>query len=238
MLYPSLRKVSDKWGNYSNVRIVNFRIPNRFLDLSSRFFSFPRIDHWLKADIFYSPHLNILSFRQPQKHLLTIHDLSFIHYPEFFSLSRKLWHWRQGYRRQIQEAGKIIAVSDFTKADLIDSLGVAEEKITRIYPGVNPFYQVQSFTDQAEKPFLLYLGALEPRKNILALIKAFNIIKQNKKFRDLELIIVGARGWLYNKIFKEASHSSWSDSIKFLGAVSNQELLRLYNLAQVFVYPS
>ena len=95
----SLRKVIDKWGNYSNVRIVNFKIPNRFLDLTSRFFSFPRIDHLVKADIFYSPHLNILSFRQPQKHLLTIHDLSFIHYPEFFSLFKKFWHWRQDYRR-------------------------------------------------------------------------------------------------------------------------------------------
>jgi len=85
---------------------------------------------------------------------------------------------------------------------------------------------------------LLYVGALEPRKNISGIIKAFNLLKQNSAFNDLELFIVGPKGWLYNMIFKEARRSPHASDIRFWGSASLSEILYLYNCASAFVYPS
>lgn len=237
----SFRKAKgrDFFKNKDKTRIslINYRLPNRLLDLSAKFFSFPKIDRFIKADVFYSPNINILAFENPSKRILTVHDLSFLHYPEFFGLREKLWHWRQDFEKQFKNIGLVIVVSDFTKKDVIETLNITEEKVLRIYSGVNPFYKPVKFPEPA-KPFLFYLGMIEPRKNISGIIKAFNILKENRQFKDLELVIAGDRGWLYDKILKEAEESPYVSAIRFIGRVSEEKALELYNTASAFVYPS
>ena len=227
---------------------VNFGIPNRIFDLTNHFLNLPKIDSMVSADIFYSPHFNILSFKNPSKHILTIHDISFVHYPEFFSRRKQLWHWQQNWRRQIEEAGQIITNADYTREDIIDTLKLDGKKIKRVYAGINPLYKklprndvnLSRFRNEKglSRPFLLSVGTLEPRKNIIATIRAFNKLKQSKIFHDLDLVIVGSYGWLYDKILNEAQESPWRNNIRIWGKATPQETLYLYNLASVFVFPS
>lgn len=238
----------EEWTNNPQVKVIDSSIPNRLWSFNNKFFNLPKIDKKIKADVFFSPHFNILSLADYSKRIFTFHDLSFIHYPNFFSNRDKFWHWLQDYRRQVKTANHLIAVSDFTRQDIIDNLSVSPERITRIYSGINPFYRKIASEDKdlkefqkvhrLEKPFLFYLGVIEPRKNIPAIIKAFNILKTEKDFKDLRLIIAGSKGWLYDKVFQEAKNSKFREEIIFWGAATPLEALFLYNLAAVFVYPS
>ncbi|MDP3052485.1 MAG: glycosyltransferase family 1 protein [bacterium] len=250
LFYNGFQKapLPEKWVNNPQIKVINSSIPNRLWSFSNKIFNLPKIDKKIKADVFFSPHFNILSLANPRKRIFTFHDLSFIHYPNFFSNRDNFWHWLQNYKRQAQTAGHLIAVSEFTRQDLIDNLFISPERITKIYSGINPIYKKLSPEDKGlkefeqshnlEKPFLFYLGMIEPRKNIPAIIRAFNILKTDKNFKDLKLVIAGSNGWLYDKIFKEAKKSKFQDEIVFWGPATPAEALCLYNLAEVFVYPS
>jgi glycosyltransferase involved in cell wall biosynthesis len=227
---------------------LNFNVPNRLFDAVNHFFGFPKIDKLVSADIFFSPHFNILSFQNPEKHVLTIHDISFFHYPEFFSRRKQMWHWQQNWRKQMEEAGHIIVNSDFTAGDLVETLKLNPTKITRIYPGVDEFYRkipkndvkLSRFRNEngLNKQFILSVGTLEPRKNVNAVICAFNYLKQSPDLKELELVIAGPRGWLYDKIQREVESSPSRNKIRVWGRATPEEILFLYNSASAFVYPS
>ncbi len=218
---------------------INWKVPNRILDAISFFPRWPKIDRIVKADVYFSPHFNVLAFKEPRRHVVTIHDLSFAHFPEFFPRRKNLWHFEQDWRRQISEAGKVIAVSDFTREDILEMFRLPDERVVRVYPGLNERYRPlpRSKTGR-EAPFFLYVGTLEPRKNVIGLIRAFNILKTRPANKDFRLVIAGAPGWLYDRIFKEATSSPYAGDIKLLGPVTSEEVLHLYNNAAAFVYPS
>jgi glycosyltransferase involved in cell wall biosynthesis len=233
--YNSWRKHSlpEEWLNYKNISVHNFRIPNkifRFLPLA--------VDQLIETDIVYSPHFDFLKIKHRPR-VLTIHDLSFIHYPHFFSGRQRWWHWLQNVPQQIKEADHIVTNSQYTKQNIIETLKIPEEKITVIYPGIDLSLKIDSPEPQrSDNPFILYLGTIEPRKNINAIIKAFNLIKSLKQFLSLKLIIAGKPGWLYKNIIAEAKNSPYAQDIIFWGPVSQEEKIYLYHKAEVFVYPS
>ncbi|KKU83908.1 MAG: putative glycosyltransferase [Parcubacteria group bacterium GW2011_GWA2_47_8b] len=228
-------------GNFQT-KIINWRIPNKLFDMSTRFLGWPAIDKIVKTDLVFSPHFNILKTAKAPR-IVTFHDLSFLHHPYFFSRRQRFWHWLQGIKEQARRADKIIAVSEFTKSDLVNLLGVPTEKIQVIYSGIAEEFRAIAnnanfLPNNANKPFILCLGTLEPRKNVTAIIRAFNILKADPSFKDWQLVIAGRPGWLFKNILKEAKLSVWRDDIIFRGAVSGDERVLLYNLARVFVYPS
>ncbi len=248
-LYTRLRKqpLPSAWMNRPNTSLLDWRVPNKFLDAAVRLTGAPKIDNLTDADIVFSPHFNLLKTARARR-LVTFHDLSFLHHPDFFSKKQRLWHWLQDYRTQAEDADHIIAVSAFTKADLIETLGIPEEKISVIYSGISPEFRplpaenevLQKFREiyRLDFPFLLYLGTLEPRKNLVTLIEAFGILKHTPRFHDLRLILAGRPGWLYRDIIRERNRSHAKEDIVFWGPVANTERVFLYNLAEVFVYPS
>lgn len=248
LFYNAFRKapLPDFWKKSANV--IEKSWPNRLLDLSLRVFSEPRLDRFISADVYFSPHFNNMSLSDSAKRVITIHDLSFIHHPDFFSPRQKFWHWLQDYKCQIKEAGRLIAVSDFTKSDLINYFSLPPEKVVRIYSGINPIYKKLPESDvgllkfkkaaRLNTPFIFYLGLLERRKNIGVLLEAFNSLKKNPKFKSFKLVLAGAFGWGGAGIFSLAQESRFAKDIKFLGAISHIDALRLYNAAEVFVYPS
>lgn len=222
----------------SNFKTINWHIPNKLLDFSARFLDFPKIDNYVKTDLIFSPHFNILSVAKTPR-VITFHDLSFLRHPDFFSWKQKFWHWLQNVKKQAQQAEKIIAVSEFTKNDLVNLLGIPPEKISVIYSGISEEFRKNPLPHTLNaKPYILYLGTLEPRKNVPAIIRAFNLLKQKPVFRDWQLVIAGRPGWLFNSIVKEATVSPYKEDIIFRGAVNSAERVSLYNLAKVFVYPS
>lgn len=239
------------WLSAPHVTVINWHIPNKLLylthllniwksDLPTGQAGFPT------SAVFFSPHFHYIN-PNTTPHVITFHDLSFIHHPQFFTPYQRLWHRMQRVQLQADHAQKIIAVSEYTKYDLITTLGVPESKITVVYSGIRPLLRKLSAAELQRltpppyydgRPFILFIGTLEPRKNILAIIRAWNIMKHHARFNDLLLYIAGAPGWSYKEIFCEAHLSPFYDSIKFIGPVDVAQELFLYNKCSAFVYPS
>lgn len=246
--YNGFRKVTlpSEWLQNQKVKIINRHIPNKLLDYSIRIFNEPKLERFLSGNVVFSPHFNLLKTSLPR--IITFHDLSFVHHPEFFSWRKRLWHWLQDVRHQAEEAKQLIAVSEFTKSDLVELFHINPEKIKVIYSGVGKMFQKLAKDDaeltafknskKLNRPFILYLGTIEPRKNVISIIRAFNLLKQNQAYQDFELVIAGQLGWLYEETLVEARHSPVSQDIHFMGKILSYERVLLYNLASLFIYPS
>jgi glycosyltransferase involved in cell wall biosynthesis len=243
-------KLDYAWLHKPNIELCEFKIPNRFLDVSSRFLDFPKLDKLMAGvDKFFSPHI-FLSATSPEcEKIVTFHDLSFEKYPEFYSSQKNFWHFSMNPRRQAEKADKIIAVSHSTKQDLVEIYKINPEKIRVIYSGLNP--AAKQYVFPAEKiyvknkyflpeNYILYLGTLEPRKNIISLLNVFEKIKTDGilKGSDFKLVIAGAKGWLYDDIFRTAQKFASKKDIIFTGFVEEKDKAALYKMAKVFVYPS
>ncbi|MBU2564373.1 glycosyltransferase family 4 protein [Patescibacteria group bacterium] len=258
-------KIDFDFLKYPNVKVKEMNIPNKILDLLIRVFNFPKIDKILgKIDVFFSPHFILAPVSKKVKKVLVFYDLGFIRFPEFFSFKKLAWHISVGPKKQAQKADKIIAISESTKNDLIDLFKIDKDKIKVIYPGISDkFKKIKS--NIAEKynlpdKFILYLATIEPRKNVLGLIKAFEKLKRGdlieeydinwkgfegmvktKKsfdFSEYKLVIAGSKGWLYKEIFDYIENSKFKDQIVFTDFIQENDKEYLYNLAEIFVYPS
>lgn len=239
-------------ARYQNNSAIEKRlkIPNRILNLSLKIFREPLLDAVSgKPDIFFMPNINIGPLSSRGKKIITFHDLSYEVYPEYFSLKRRLWHTFINPKKQAWEAHKIIAISESTKNDLINIYRIPSEKIKVVYSGINQKFQPIFWNDLRLKKvkekyklpdrFILYLGTIEPRKNIVGLIKAFELLKEDKKeTEDLRLAIAGIKGWLYDEIIETAKMSLYRKDIFFTGFIDDEDKLFVYNLAEVFIYPS
>jgi glycosyltransferase involved in cell wall biosynthesis len=143
----------------------------------------------------------------------------------------------------IKKADIIIAVSYSTKRDIINYFEIKEEKIKVVYPGVEsrfrPIRNIKEYRLRNNLPskMILNVGTLEPRKNVVTLIKAFKKLRK-LGFKNYKLVIAGDKGWLYKPIFDEIKSSGLQKEVLFLGCVKDEDLPILYNCADVFVYPS
>ncbi|MCS7092869.1 MAG: glycosyltransferase family 4 protein [Patescibacteria group bacterium] len=193
-----------------------------------------------ELDVFFSPaHYlpRFLSFPS----VVTIHDLSFIFYPKDFLIKDliQLRHWTS---YSVRKATKVIAVSQTTKKDLLRVYRLPEKKIQVIYNGFEKRPNGKSeeliLKDRRRRlrPFLLYVGTLQPRKNLSALILAFEKLKY--LYPEFELIIAGKKGWLYHKIFTLVSQLGLEKDVYFTDYISDNQLIYLYKNAFCFVLPS
>ncbi len=242
---------ADLFKKYQNVEIKRFRYPNKIINFLFWYFRRPAIDKMLgKIDMLFLPNIIFAGFSPKTKIILTVHDLSFENCPETFSLKRRLWHWFVNPRKLCQKAESIIAVSESTKNDLAGIYKIKPEKISVIYSGIGENYKIMDRNDfrlvaVKEKyslpyKFILYLGTIEPRKNIVGIIRAYNQLRKIKH-PDLEkykLVIAGERGWKSEKIFSEIDKSPYKDNIILTGFVADEDKTVIYNLASLFVYPS
>ncbi len=243
-------KLDYNWLKLPNVELVEFGMPNRLLDFSSRFFNFPQIDKLLgKVDVFFSPHIFLSSVSKECSAVITFHDLSFERHPEFYSISKNYWHFSMNPKSQAQGAKKIIAVSQSTKSDLIELYNVDPGKIRVVYSGVSRGSKLSAWNSKFDivkrryglpDRYILYLGTLEPRKNIVGLVKAFEKLKANHKLQgeNCKLVIAGSKGWLYQDVFESVERSPVKNDIIFTGFVRDEDKSILYSLADLFVYPS
>lgn len=244
---PELLK-EYSWIGLENVEIVKSRFSNRSISLSSLLFNYPKLDDLVGGvEVFFSPHFLIAPLNPYCRRVMTFHDLSYLRFKEFFSLRRDLWHRFQIHSFEKSTLpDKIIAVSESTKNDLIDKYNIEPFRIDKIYSGISKTIkrpsedELEQFRHKNGLPgkFVLFLGKLEPRKNISTLIKAFNLTKDQGNFRDLHLVIVGARGWLFKDIFKEAESSSHKSKIVFKDYIKDEDKKLYYSLASAFVYTS
>lgn len=262
LFYNSGHDISNRMPKFQqgNVRVVATKYPNKLFN-----YLFQNILHWPKldriasfvngtgqkakrADIYWLPHINFASFSKDCRKILTIHDLSFLVFPEFFSERKNVWHRMLNVKKQILSADKIIAISKNTKNDIIKFYGVPEDKISVVYSGVGGEFTVLDKKDgkleeirikyALPERFILNIGTIEPRKNIVGLVKAFDLAVQSGKLSDCHLVIVGSKGWKNKEIYEAISLAKNRDKIKVIGYINKSERVYFYNLAEIFCYPS
>ncbi|MEK7680877.1 MAG: glycosyltransferase, partial [Patescibacteria group bacterium] len=162
-----------------NVHYIIARWPNKLFNLSIKFFGFPKIDRLIKTplDYFFSPNINFTTLSKKTKHILTIHDLSFKFYPEFYSSKQRLWHKITNPKKQCLRADLILTPSENTKRDIVDYYKILPEKIKVIYPGLSSIF-ANAMMDQEKtrqkynlpNKYILFLCTIEQRNNIIGLI--------------------------------------------------------------------
>jgi len=183
--------------------------------------------------------------RSKLKTVVTIHDLGAQFLPQYHTFPQKIYlNWSTNFA--VKFATRIIAVSQATKKDLIEKLGVEAERIEVVYEGVDhQKFKVQSSKFKIEKalkkyqiksPYLLFVGTIQPRKNVGRLIEAFAQVLKERE--NLNLVLAGAKGWLADEVYQLPKKLGVEKQIKFLGYVDEGDLPLLYNGALVFVLPS
>ncbi len=187
-----------------------------------------------KMNIFFSPAHYIPRFC-PYKTVVTIHDLAYLYFPNEF-LKKDLYQLKKWTAYALKKSSSIIAVSKTTKKDLVKEYEIPEQKISVVYNGYEHLSAPTSVTPlKIDEPFILYVGTLQPRKNIQTLIKSFSVFK--KLHPEFRLVLVGKKGWLTETIFSSIPEELKHDII-FTGYISEEEKNTLYKNAFCFVLPS
>jgi len=202
-----------------------------------------------RLDLFHSPDF-VLPFVGRTPALLTVHDLSFLRVPQYFVPGFRDY-LEEAVSRGVSRAQHILADSESTLGDLVELMGVGQEKISVVYPGVERrFNRIEDgqilarVSDRYSLPqrFVLGLSTLQPRKNFEGLIEAFRSLlagaSERQEIADLHLVICGGLGWMWEELQGKVEEHGLGDRIHFAGFVRDEDLPALYSLAAVFAFPS
>ncbi|MGQ9618711.1 MAG: glycosyltransferase family 4 protein [Candidatus Aminicenantia bacterium] len=228
---------------------LNFRLFDNLFPVSLINFlwnraGFPKIDFFFfkKMDIVHSPHpLLIPTFG---KCIITVHDLFFYKNPGSTVREMKK-DYPERILKSIEKADGIICPSLYTKSEILRLFNCEERKIKVIYHGVNEIYAKepeQSFVEKVRSKyslpskFILFVGNIEPRKNLEILIEAFLTLKD--KFTELMLVIVGEKILGYEELENIIEKNNLKERVFFIGYVDSEELSVIYRLSSIFVFPS
>jgi glycosyltransferase involved in cell wall biosynthesis len=196
------------------------------------------------VDVFHSPDYVLPPLSQGKK-VVTVHDLSFLRFPEGAE-PRLRRYLSAAVPRIVREADLVLGDSENTKQDIVEFFGVNPDKVKVVYPGVDPAFRPikdpQALAAARElyrldSPFILCVGTLEPRKNLTTLLDAYAALRSGGEV-DHKLVIAGGKGWLYDGIFSRAAELSLQDDVAFLGYVAEEHLPALYCLSDLLVFPS
>ena len=225
----------------SNIEHVHVPLPNKLINLTLRSSLSPSIELFApNLDYLWLPNINFYTARGTIPYAVTVHDLSFLHMPSLYSLKRRLWHRAIALTRLLDRADKIITLSENTKEDILFFFPQLKSKpIQVIYPGISGQNIVSDDIAAFKKKHhlgnnvILFVGTLEPRKNVALLIKAFRRLIQTH--HNTELVIAGKYGWLQRKLRTQFADDT---RIRWFGYVSEKEKHMLYSIAKIFVWPS
>lgn len=205
--------------------------------------------NWLcrdNADIYHFFNF-IVPPRIKGKVITTIHDMTYELYPETMD-KRNLKRIKSDIQYSVDRSDKIITVSESSKNDIIKFLNVDESKIEIVYNGVDYEKFNKYYTEDIKlivrnkynlpQNYILYMGTLEPRKNIDSIIEAFALIKKQKDFDNIKLVIAGKKGWLFEDIFNLVDKLNLKDHVIFTDYVDETDKPIIYNMAKLFVFPS
>jgi len=230
--------------------ILHTKYPNRIFNLSLIFLRYPKLDKLiykqtgLKPNIFFAPDLRPAPISTKSLKITTIHDLTFKHFPKFFSIKSRIWFKILNVQKEITESNKIIAVSNFTKKDITRTYKINPKKIITIHEGIDPnfannlnFKKIEKIRHKYKLPqkFFLFLSTIEPRKNINNLIESYEIFtKKWPEYSNIHLVIAGKTN---NEIFSKITGKN-TKNIHFPGFINEKDKATIYVMATTFIYPS
>lgn len=237
-------KTGDQYINQSSIQ-DNIRLPQGFINSTwPNLWRNQRIVHDLKKDkidIFHglSGEIPLGLAKAHIKSIVTIHDLIFLRHPELYHPIDR-WIYKKKFRHACEASDRIVAISECTKNDIVDLFHIAEEKIDVVYQGCHEAFKTIKTEEQKTelrnklklpKDFLLNVGTIEPRKNILPTVKAIKDI-------DIPLVIVGKPTRYHQEIMDFIRQNNMENRIFFFQGLAMEELAVLYASATIFIYPS
>lgn len=211
-----------------------------------------RLERWsLSAEII--PHrfdvLHSPDFIPPRygakRHIITVHDLNFLYYPQYLTAESRRYYNDQ-IEWAVERADLISADSHHTRQDLIEQLNVPPEKVKTVHLAANPIYErgygsaeIEQTLAQHNLPrdFLLFVGTIEPRKNLPTLLRAYYDLRHDAGI-ELPLVLVGRRGWLSDDVFALIEQLQLTQCVRHLTGVFDEQLAHLYHAAALLVLPS
>jgi glycosyltransferase involved in cell wall biosynthesis len=238
------------------IKVVRTRVPNKVKNLAFYLKLGKSLDKLLTEqsgtpiDVLWLPNPGFAFFSGQVPVVLTVHDLSFIHFSEFFPRRGKWWYFpavRQLLKKGLPQKSFVAAVSQHTADDLVEQFPNLRSKIKVIYPGVtednftSPSDQFKkSVRDKFNLPtrFLLSVGTVEPRKNYGLLLQAYDNLLKIEPTYPWDLVIVGGWGWRSQALKKQYNNLTCQSRIHFVGYVTSEEKKALYAQAELFLYPS
>lgn len=229
------------------VELRAFAYPNKLFNASLRILRRPRLDRLLgDVAVLFVPSVRLVPVSATCPVVATFHDLSFVRHPAYFSRQRRTWHILMEPRRLARAARTIIAVSRATARDVETLYGISPERVRVVYSGIGD--QMRPLLRESEGAlfararyklpprFLLFLGTLEPRKNLLGLLDAYTAARRSGV--EHHLVLAGVRGWIGEEFFDRVRKNPYTRDIHFTGFVDDADKPALYALADAFVYPS
>jgi glycosyltransferase involved in cell wall biosynthesis len=237
-LYFSHPPAADLFSAATNVQLRTIPFP--------RLWTHARLSWEMAArppDVLFVP-AHVLPLLHPRRSVVTVHDLGYLHYPQAHTRwARWYLQWSTSYN--VRAAGHIIADSESTRLDLIKRCQAPPTKISVIYPGYNPSFapvrdeaRPAAIRERYQIPgaYIVYVGTLQPRKNLSRLLDAFATLA--KQGREVHLVIAGKKGWLYEPLFAQVRQLGLEGLVHFTGYVPQEDLPTLISAARVFVLPS
>lgn len=204
--------------------------------------------HRSRPDVFFSMTHYAPRF-SPVPTVISVMDVSYLRFPDLFT-TPDLYQLRSWTAYSVKHAKKVLTISDSSRDDIIKSYKTSEEKVVTIYPGIKQILslephvfgmnQLQAKYHISDR-FILFVGTLQPRKNIVRLIEAFSkLVTSDKKqeIKDLQLVIIGKKGWKYEETLAAPNKFGITDKVKFLENVQDEELDIFYRHAVCYVLPS
>lgn len=195
----------------------------------------PDLYHGLSAELPFGLH------RAGVASVVTIHDLIFNRYPEFYKpIDRTIYNYK--FRRACETADRVVAISEMTRRDIITSYGIPEEKIDVVYQGCAQAFlesaspqQKQAVAEKYALPshYVLYVGSIEQRKNLMLIVRALNQLK-----RDIKLVAIGKRTPYTDEVEAFVREKGLEEQVQLLHGVPFADLPVLYQQASLFIYPS
>ena len=229
-------------GNIQNICVINRKMPG--YKAFRMFVLIPLLIRKLNVDIVVEPaHFGPFNLPRRVKRVTVIHDLTPILFPQYHLFHSSLLQ-RMFLGRILSKASLIIANSKYTVKDILKVYPNSKGKVSHIYLGKDEIFKpqinVKKVLDKYEIPhkYFLFVGTIEPRKNILALLKAFTILKDKSKAEYISLIIIGQKGWKCEDIFQSIDNHQYKNDIILPGYVDRDDLPAIYSGAIACVQPS
>ena len=210
-----------------------------------------RLEQWtlraeispLDIDVLHSPDF-IPPFRCNCRSVITVHDLAFLLYPHF--LTKESARYYGQIDQAVRRTDHVIAVSEATKHDLMQRLGVPEGKVTVIHEASAPEYRPMPREEAwayvrrkygLDEDYVFFVSTLEPRKNVPGLLHAYRRLLDSYKV-NVKLVLAGGQGWLSEEVYATVARLNLDSQVRFLGRVETADLPYLYNAARLLVHPS
>lgn len=226
-------------------------VPNRFDKRSVSANPFVRLGYDLTRRVMADkPNLLHVQYTAPVycpvPFVVSVHDVSFLERPEYFTLPRRV-QLQTTVSRTVKRAARILTVSEFSRQRILASYPVDPAKIEVIYNAVSPHFRpvspkaafnCVSGNFGVQWPYILSVGDLQPRKNQIGLIAAYEELIARYPQLPHHLVLVGKPTWFAPKVYEAAEKSAVASRIHFTDFVNDEDLLHLYNAAEIFVFPS